>query len=104
MFNVNDDNSIQIKRENMRKARKESNKTNKLKGLSSHINKSNKQYYYKLQIYQQLKSTKCYECIYNKYISTDEDIDISEIPVKDYEILSLFEFKYPDEITIECKN
>jgi hypothetical protein len=44
MFNINDDNSKQIKRENMRKARKESNKTNKLKGLLTHINKSNKQY------------------------------------------------------------
>jgi hypothetical protein len=88
----------------MKKARKESNKTNKLKGLLTHINKSNKQYYYKLQIYQQLKSTKYYEYIYNKYVLNDEDIEISEIPVKDYEILSLFEFKSPDEITFDIEN
>jgi hypothetical protein len=104
MFNINDDNSIQIKRENMKKARVQSNKTNKLKGLLSHINKSNKQYYYKLQIYEQLKSTKYYEHIYNKYILADEDIEMSDIPVKDYEILSLFEFKAPDDMIIECEN
>ena len=64
----------------------------------------NKQYYYKLQIYQQLKSTKYYEYIYNKYVLNDEDIEIFEIPVKDYEILSLFEFKSPDEITFDIEN
>ena len=104
MFNINDDNSIQIKRENMKKARVQSNKTNKLKGLLSHINKSNKQYYYKLQIYQQLKSTKYYECIYNKYILNNEDIEDDEIPIKDYEILKLFEFKNPEEIEIDSEN
>jgi hypothetical protein len=105
MFNINDDNSIyETKRENMKKARVQSNKTNKLKGLLTHINKANKQYYYKLQIYQQLEKTKYYEHIYNKYISTDEDIEISEIPVKDYELLKLFEFKSPDEIEIDSEN
>ena len=88
----------------MKKARPESNKTNKLKGLLTHINKANKQYYYKLQIYEQLKKTQYYEHIYDKYKSTDENIEISDIPIKDYEILKLFEFKSPDEITIECEN
>ena len=40
MFNINDDNSIETKRENMKKARVQSNKANKLKGLLKHINKS----------------------------------------------------------------
>ncbi len=104
MFNVNDDNNLEMKRENMRRARKESNKTNKLKGLLTHISKANKQYYYKLQIYQQLEKTNYYEYIYNKYISTGEDIEISEIPVKDYELLKLFEFKPPEEIEIDSEN
>ena len=104
MFNINENNSIEMKRENMRKARKESNKTNKLKGLLTHINKANKQYYYKLQIYQQLKSTKYYENIYNKYVLNNEDIEDEEIPIKDYDILSLFEFKSPDEITFDIEN
>ena len=103
MFNVNDDNKIEIKRENMKKARIQSNKTNQLKGLLKHINKANKQYYYKLQIYEQLRATKYYECIYNKYI-LDEDIEISEIPTKDYELLKLFDFKNPEEIEIESEN
>ena len=34
----------------------------------------------------------------------DEDIEMSEIPTKDYEILKLFEFKSPDDITIENEN
>ncbi len=55
MFNVNEDNNLDMKRENMKKARIHSNKTNKLKGLLTHINKANKQYYYKLHIHQQLK-------------------------------------------------
>jgi len=103
MFNINDDNSIEIKRENMRKARVQSNKTNQLKGLLKHINKANKQYYYKNQIYEQLRATKYYECIYNKYI-LDEDIEMSEIPTKDYEILTLFKFKHPEEIKIDNEN
>ena len=49
MFNIENDNSTETKRENMRKARIQSNKTNQLKGLLKHINKANKQYYYKLQ-------------------------------------------------------
>ena len=64
MFIINDDNSIKIKRENMKKTRIQSNKTNQLKGLLKHINKANKQYYYKLQIYEQLRETKYYEYIY----------------------------------------
>ena len=103
MFNINDDNSLETKRENMKKSRIQYNKTNQLKGLLKHINKSNKQYYYKNQIYQQLKSTKYYECIYNKYI-LDEDIEISEIPTKDYELLKLFDFKHPEEIEIDNEN
>ena len=38
MFNVNEDNSIETKRENMKKARIQSDKTNQLKGLLKHIN------------------------------------------------------------------
>ena len=34
----------------------------------------------------------------------DEDIEMSEIPEKDYEILKKFEFKSPDDITIENEN
>ena len=41
MFNVNEDNSIETKRRNMKKTRIQSNKTNKLKRLLTHINKSN---------------------------------------------------------------
>ena len=55
------------------------------------------------QIYEQLRATKYYECVYNKYM-LDEDIEMSEIPEKDYEILKLFEFKSPDDITIENEN
>ena len=103
MFNVNEDNSIETKRENMKKARIQSNKTNKLMGLLKHINKSNKYYYYKNQIYEQLRATKYYECKYNKYM-LDEDIQMSEIPTKDYETLKLFEFKHPEEIEINNEN
>ena len=52
MFNIENDNSIEIKKRNMKKARVQSNKTNKLKGLLRHINKSNKQKYYKNQIFE----------------------------------------------------
>jgi hypothetical protein len=51
-----------------------------------------------------LKSTKYYEYIYNKYVLNNGDIEDEEIPIKDYDILSLFEFKSPEELEIDSEN
>jgi len=91
--------SINIKKQQVKGA-----EANKIKGCLTFIkNKTKKSDVYFNEMIDMLIDTGYYNEIYNKYVLSDININIDDIPIKDFNILELLSFVDPMDIQTKYK-
>ena len=76
---------------------------NKIKGCLTFLrNKTKKSDIYYNELIDELIKTEYYKTIYEKYVENN-NINIEDIPIKDFDILNLLYFIEPDMINIKYR-
>jgi hypothetical protein len=88
--------------DNIKKQQVKGAECNKIKGCLAFIkSKRNKSDIYFNELIDELINTGYYDDIYNKYIL--QDIDVDDIPIKDFNILELLDFVDPIDLKTKYK-
>lgn len=91
------------RKENIRKQQAKGAEANKIKGCLTFIrSKSRKSDVYFNEMIDELINTEYYNEIYNKYMLSN-NINIDEIPIKDFNILELLDFVEPEMINTKYR-
>ena len=89
--------------ENMKKQGLKGAFVNKQKGLLKFIKSQTKKTdIIHNEIIDELLENKYYHIIYEKYME-NENVDIEDIPEKDFDLLNYFNFSHPDELVKKYK-
>jgi hypothetical protein len=76
---------------------------NRIKGCLTFLrNKTKKSDMYYNELIDELIKTEYYKTIYEKYVENN-NINIEDIPIKDFDILNLLDFIEPDMINIKYR-
>jgi hypothetical protein len=96
-------NITEIRRDNMNNNRLKGAFVNKQKGLLKFVkSQSKKGDIIHNEIIDELIDNKYYNIIYEKFMES-EDVDIENIPEKDFDLLQYLEFCHPDELSKKYK-
>ncbi len=96
-------NITEIRRNNMNTNRLKGAFVNKQKGLLKFVRSQTKKGdIIHNEIIDELINNNYYNIIYEKYME-NEDIDIEDIPEKDFDLLQYFDFAHPDELPNKYK-
>lgn len=89
--------------QNMKLQQVKGSEANKIKGCLTFLrNKTKKSDIYYNELIDELIKTKYYKNIYEKYVENN-NINIEDIPVKDFDILNLLDFIEPNMINTKYR-